>query len=145
MASLFRKLGANIAPAFRKLPSDVSTIGRKITNTASVVDKGLAQAEKVTSQIDKYAPNPLTKTVKGAITGARDITGGVGVAGQALRKASAGDVSGAQNLALSALAQGTRGVAELGSIGLGAFTPSATVASSMTAKSSPPMNVQLVG
>jgi hypothetical protein len=145
MASLFRKIGANIAPAFRKLPSDVSTIGRKITNTALEVNKGLAQAEKVAETVDKYAPNPLTRTVRAGITGAKDITSGVGSAGQALRKVASGDVQGAGNLALSALALGTRGLGEFAGAGMGAFTPSATMASAMSAKSSPPPNVQLVG
>lgn len=120
MASLFRKIGANLAPAFRKLPADVSTIGRKITNTASQIDRGLAKAEKVASDVDKFAPNPLTKIVKGGISGARDITGGVGTAGSALRAGASGDVQGAVNLARSAIQQGTRGASEVAGAGLSA-------------------------
>lgn len=116
--SLFRKLGQSLVPMFRKLPGQVSTIGRKISNTSKDIDRGLAQAENVVSQIDKFAPpNPLTKTVKGAIGSVRDITGGVGMAGQALRKGAEGDVQGAISLGKSALQKGTEGLGELAETG----------------------------
>lgn len=111
--ALFRKLAGSIAPMFRKIPGEVSVLGRKISNTAGQVERGIARAEDVLGKVDRAIPNPLTKTIKSGLDIAKDISGGVGLAGGALRKGAEGDVQGAASLGKQAIAKGSQALGAL--------------------------------
>ena len=110
MASFFRKLGASVAPAFRKLPSDIGKFGRKLSSGASLVEKNLDKASDFLGKIDRAVPNPITKTIRGAINGVADVSGGFSRGGQALDALSRGDYKSAYSLGKSGLNQARSGV-----------------------------------
>ena len=116
VAPAFKKLGHDIVPAFKKLPSEVSWLGRQISTGANKVSGGLGQAENVINSINKYAPNPLTKTITGVLGGGlgalKGISTGVGLGGGALNQLGQGHLASAGNLARQGITTGSKGVAQ---------------------------------
>lgn len=117
MAFAFRKIGGDIARAFRKLPGDVSRFASKAGRVAGEVESGLGVAQRNIAKAGEFVPvlSPLTKTLSGAVGGARGIAGAAGQASQALGKAAVGDIQGARALGQSALQKGQAGVGAVSS------------------------------
>lgn len=113
----FRKLGMDIARAFRKAPGDISRFASKAGRIAGDVERGLGVAQRNVGRAGEFVPvlSPLTKTVSGALGGARGVAGAAGQASQALGKAAMGDIQGARALGESALKKGQEGVGAVSS------------------------------
>ena len=110
--SLFRKLGQNLVPAFRKIPQDFGRFGRKISSGAEFVERNLDKATNFLDKVDRAIPNPITKSIRGAIGGVADIAGGVSKGGQALSAVSRGDFNSAASLGKAAFNQSKSGVGQ---------------------------------
>ena len=117
MAMAFRKIGSNVARAFRKIPGDVSRFATKAGRVAGEIESGLGVAQRNIARAGEFVPalSPLTKTVSGALGGARGVAGAAGQASQALGKAAIGDIQGARSLGQSALQKGQSGVSAVSS------------------------------
>lgn len=117
MAVAFRKVGMDIARAFRKAPGDISRFASKAGRVAGDIESGLGVAQRNIARAGEFVPalSPLTKTVSGAVGGARGIAGGAGQASQALGRLAVGDVQGAKALGQSALQKGQAGATAVSS------------------------------
>lgn len=117
MAMAFRKIGMDVARAFRKAPGDISRFASKAGRLAGEVESGLGVAQRNIARAGEFVPalSPLTKTVSGAVGGARGIAGATGQASQALGRLAVGDVQGARALGQSALQKGQAGATAVSS------------------------------
>lgn len=97
MSKLFRQIGREAPKLFRQIRRDTDVIGRKITNTTRDIDRGLDQAKRITSGIERGAS--MVPVVGGVV-------GGVSrTLGQAL------DVAKTTNSAVGNVGMGTRDLA----------------------------------
>lgn len=98
--SFFRQAGRNLIKFGRQLPRQLDVFGRQVSNTAGDVARGLGQAERVVSKLEKpLADIPVlggaAKVISSGLGVGKDIASSVKAGGGAVRALGRGDIQGA--------------------------------------------------
>lgn len=98
--SFFRQAARNLVKFGRQLPRQVDVFGRQLSNTAGDVARGIGQAERVVSKLEKpLADIPVlggaAKVVGSGLGVGREIAESLKAGGGAARQLARGDIKGA--------------------------------------------------
>lgn len=98
--SFFRQAGRNLVRFGRQLPRQLDVFGRQVSNTAGDIGRGLGQAERVFSKLEKPLKDvPIlgeaTKIIGSGLGVGKDIAQSVQAGGQGVRQLARGDIQGA--------------------------------------------------
>jgi hypothetical protein len=126
--SFFRKIGSSLASFGNKvnndltkfgksIPGDIQKIGSGISQGSNVIGNVLDKASGIVNKIDSVAPNPITKIIKGGLSGAGDVVRAGGQIGQGLTQVATGDFKSALNSGRQALREGKAGFSDLKGVG----------------------------
>jgi len=98
--SFFRQAGRNLVRFGRQLPRQLDVFGRQVSNTAGDIGRGLGQAERFVSKIEKPLKDvPILggglKVIESGLGVGKDISQSVQAGGGAIRALGRGDIQGA--------------------------------------------------
>ena len=98
--SFFRQATRNLTRFGRQLPGQLDVFGRQVSNTARDIGRGLGQAERVVSKLEKpLAGIPVlgeaTKVIGSGLGVGKNIAESVQAGGGSIRQLGRGDIQGA--------------------------------------------------